>query len=154
VSDRRILIVDDDAPVLEMMKEVFRGEGYTVFTADSAENALEILKTETIMLMFLDLWLPGMKGIELCKIIRKENQIGIIHAFAGYTNFAGLLECRTAGFDDCFVKPIEVKLLLRAAEDAFEKLKRWKIGGPGSHEVYKDWLTNKPINCSPNQPTN
>ena len=58
------------------------------------------------MVMFLDIKLPGMSGIELCKKIRIENQIGIIHAITGYSNIYGLLECRAAGFDDFFVKPI------------------------------------------------
>lgn len=127
MEKKKILIVDDEADILNLFKEVFESAGYDVWTAENAEDALDTLKTQSIMVMFLDLKLPGMSGVELCKRIRVENQIGIIHALTGYSNFFGLLECRAAGFDDFFTKPIQIKILLKAAENAFEKLERWKI---------------------------
>jgi DNA-binding response OmpR family regulator len=123
---KKILIVDDEAMIRDMLNAVFTEGGYKVFTAENAETALMILGAENIMVMFLDLSLPGVNGIELCKKIRKENQIGILYAFTGYSNIFGLLECRAAGFDDFFEKPTDIKILLKAAGDAFEKLERWK----------------------------
>ena len=123
---KKILIVDDEAMIRDMLNAVFTEGGYRVFTAENAETALMILGAENIMVMFLDLSLPGVNGIELCKKIRKENQIGILYAFTGYSNIFGLLECRAVGFDDFFEKPTDVKILLKAAQDAFEKLERWK----------------------------
>ena len=123
---KKILIVDDEAMIRDMLNAVFTEGGYKVFIAENAETALMILGAENIMVMFLDLSLPGVNGIELCKKIRKENQIGILYAFTGYSNIFGLLECRAAGFDDFFEKPTDVKILLKAAQDAFEKLERWK----------------------------
>jgi DNA-binding response OmpR family regulator len=125
--EKKILVVDDEVSILDMMKEVFDSAGYKVFTAESAEDALKILKGETVLVMFLDIRLPGMSGVELCKKIRIENQIGIIHAFTGFSNIYGLLECRAAGFDDFFVKPVKLDVLLKAAQEAFEKLERWKV---------------------------
>ena len=126
MEKKKILIVDDEAMIRDMLNAVFAEGGYKVFTAENAETALKILGAENIMVMFLDLSLPGMNGIELCKKIRKENQIGILYAFTGYSNIFGLLECRAAGFDDFFEKPTDIKILLKAAQDAFEKLERWK----------------------------
>jgi CheY-like chemotaxis protein len=127
MDKKKILIVDDEADILNLFKEVFETAGYEVWTAENAEDALAVLKTQSVMVMFLDLKLPGMSGVDLCKKIRVENQIGIIHALTGYSNFFGLLECRAAGFDDFFTKPVQIKALLKAAEEAFEKLERWKI---------------------------
>ena len=127
VSEKKILIVDDEVGIRDTMKDLFTIEHYEVFTAESAEKALEILKKENPMVMFLDLKLPGMNGIDLCRWIRKENQIAIIHAMTGYSGLFNLLECRQAGFDDYFVKPFNLSVLLKAAEDAFEKLERWKV---------------------------
>lgn len=110
-----------------MLKDHFSINNYEVFTAESAGKALEILKNERFMVIFLDLNLPDMSGIDLCKRIWEENQIAIIHAFTGYTNLFGLLECRAAGFDDFFIKPVELKVLLKAAEDAFERIERWRV---------------------------
>jgi len=125
-GDKKILVVDDEVSVLAMMKETLSSTGYEVRTAKNAEEALKILKTETIMVMFLDLRLSGMNGIDLCWKIREKDKISIVYAFTGYSTFYGLLECRAAGFDDFFVKPLASKLILKAVEDAFEKLGSWK----------------------------
>jgi len=125
--EKRILVVDDEVSILDMMKEVFESEGYTVLTAENAEDALEIIKNEPVWVMFLDIKLPGMSGVELCKKIRKDDQISIIHAFTGFSNLYGLLECRSIGFDDFFLKPVKIEPLLKAARDSFDKLERWKI---------------------------
>jgi CheY-like chemotaxis protein len=127
MGEKKILIVDDEAAILDLLREVFSTNGYRVATAESAEKALEILSNESIMVMFLDLKLPGMSGVDLCKQIRKDNRIAIIHALTGYVNIFGLLECRTAGFDDFFAKPADIGLLLQAAESAFKKIERWQL---------------------------
>jgi CheY-like chemotaxis protein len=129
LKEKKILVVDDEVPILDMLKEALESAGYAVLTAESAEEALEILKRESVMVMFLDIKLPGMTGIELCKRVRMENCIGIIYAITGYSNFQGLLECRAAGFDDFFVKPIRINTLIKAAQDAFDRIERWDPDG-------------------------
>lgn len=123
----KVLVVDDETDILEIMKEFLEMEGYEVTTAQNAREALKILSDEGFMVMFLDLKLPDMSGIELCKRIRRDNQIAVIHAFTGFANFYSLIDCRAAGFDDFFLKPVDIKVLARAAKDAFEKIKRWKV---------------------------
>jgi DNA-binding response OmpR family regulator len=131
MSEKQILIVDDDVGVRDMMKLTFAINNYVVFAAGSAEEALDILKKENLMVMFLDLKLPGMNGIDLCRRIREENKLAIIYAITGYSTLFTLLECREAGFDDFFIKPFDSNLLLKAAGDAFAKLERWKVVGYG-----------------------
>lgn len=124
---KKVLIVDDERSILGTLEEMFANSGYEVLAAESAEKALEILSKERIMIMFLDLKLPGMSGVDLCRQIRKNNPIAIVHALTGYVNIFGLMECREAGFDDFFIKPVNMGTLLEAAENAFEKIRRWKI---------------------------
>jgi DNA-binding response OmpR family regulator len=119
-------IVEDDAPIRNVVEKAFIKHGYTVQSAESAEAALEILKQENIQVMFLDLKLPGISGVDLCKQIRKDKPIAIIYAITGYTSLFELGECREAGFDDYFAKPVELEILWKAARDAFEKLGRWE----------------------------
>lgn len=126
-EEKKILLVDDEFQIRQMLEEAFGLNNYTVRTAESAEAALDILERENIMVMFLDLKLPGMSGIDLCRRIRQANQIAVIHALTGYSNLFGLLECRAAGFDDFFTKPVGLKTLFKAAKDAFEKVERWKV---------------------------
>ncbi len=121
----KIMVVDDEAPIRDMLKDAFTVEGYDVVCAESAEEAREILKTHKPQVMFLDLKLPGMSGVELCRRIRRDYPIACIYAMTGYTSLFDLAECREVGFDDYFVKPVNLKQFFKAAEDAFEKLERW-----------------------------
>lgn len=76
--------------------------------------------------MFLDLNMPGMNGIELCKKIKTNMPMSIIFAITGYASIFELAECREAGFDDYFKKPVNIKILTKIADDAFHKIERWK----------------------------
>lgn len=126
MSEKKILVVDDEVHVRDMLEQAFSKAGYTVRLAESAEETLDILKDEKIQVIFLDLKLPGMNGLKLCRKIRKEFPIAIIHAITGYASLFELADCREAGFDDYFNKPVDLKLLFKAAQDAFEKIDRWK----------------------------
>ncbi len=122
----KILIVDDEEAIREMLELAFTKAGYAVRCAEDAEKALEVLKQEPFQVMFLDLKLPGMNGVDLCRQIRKDQPIAIIYAITGYTSLFELSDCREVGFDDYFSKPVELKDLFKAAKDAFERLERWK----------------------------
>ena len=124
--DKKILIVDDEISIRKMMEKAFLRAGFTPVLAESAEEALEILSDNGINIMFLDLKLPGMNGIDLCRKVKKNNPIAIIFSMTGYSSIFELAECRDAGFDDYFIKPIDISVLINAAENAYEKLSRWK----------------------------
>jgi DNA-binding response OmpR family regulator len=123
---KKILVVDDDNFILEMLTEALTGVGYEVLVASNAEDALNILKHNHILVMFLDLKLPAMSGVELCIEIRKILPVACIFAITGYKSLFQLAECREAGFDDYFIKPINLDIFFKTAKDAFEKLMRWK----------------------------
>ena len=74
--DRKILVVDDELAILKLLRKTFELSGYEVVTAESGEEALEILKKEEFKVMFLDLMLPGMDGLELCRKIRNDQPDG------------------------------------------------------------------------------
>ncbi|MBN1381523.1 MAG: response regulator [Deltaproteobacteria bacterium] len=123
---RKLLVVDDEMSIRELFQSAFSDAGYEVYLAENAEQALQILKEYNINLIFLDLRLFGMNGIELCRQIKKNNPISIIYAVTGWSGLFEIEECREAGFDDYFTKPLSLDLLFRAVEEAFSKLNRWK----------------------------
>ena len=125
--EKKILVVDDEEVICRMLEQAFGKSGYTVRTAGSAEMAMDILREDSIMVMYLDLNLPGMDGTELCKRLRVQNPLSIMHALTGYVDLFGLLDCRLAGFDDFFTKPVSIELLLESAQEAFKKLERWQV---------------------------
>jgi DNA-binding response OmpR family regulator len=123
---RRILVVDDEEGIRNVLEKAFTRADYDVKCVEDAEQALEVLGKEIYPVMFLDLQLPGMNGIELCQTIRKEHPTGILIAMTGYASVFQIVEARDAGFDDYFLKPFQVNDLLQAAEDSFLKLDRWR----------------------------
>lgn len=123
---KKILVVDDEVTVRDVLKDTFVIEGYDVRLAEGAETAFEILKEENIEVIFLDLKLFGMNGIELCRQIRKNNPRTIIFAMTGWAALYDVEECREAGFDDFFTKPVQTEMLLKAVDGAFERLDRWR----------------------------
>ncbi|MDD5712614.1 MAG: response regulator, partial [Smithellaceae bacterium] len=124
--NKKILVVDDDLSVSDLFEEALGDAGYEVHLAESAEQALDILRRENIDVIFLDLKLFGMNGIELCRQIRLTKPVSIIYAMTGWAALFAIEECREAGFDDYFVKPVPLETIFKAAEDAFEKLERWQ----------------------------
>ncbi len=126
MSEKRILVVDDERQIRDLFAGAFARTGYTVQTVASAEDALELIKKWPPWVLFLDLNLPGMDGLELCRRIHKKWPWQILIAVTGYATLFELTDCREAGFEDYFVKPVNLTELIGAAERAFEKLERWK----------------------------
>jgi CheY-like chemotaxis protein len=126
MNQKRILVVDDEKQIRDMYSQAFTRVGYEVTTAGSAEETLEILRRTPFWVLFLDLNLPGMNGIELCRQIRKQYPMAIAYAVTGYASLFELSDCRDAGFEDYFTKPTSLSDLMDAAEHAFAKLARWK----------------------------
>lgn len=122
----KILVVDDEASVRELFSGVFGEEDYEVIAAETGDQALEILGRDSIDVIFLDLKLFGMNGVDLCRRIRQTKPVSIIFAITGWAPLFEIEECREAGFDDYFEKPLNMDILLAAIVDSFKKLDRWK----------------------------
>ncbi|MDR2294916.1 MAG: response regulator transcription factor [Microbacterium sp.] len=107
----RILVVDDDTALAEMIGIVLRTEGFdTVFCADGSE-AVQAFRDEKPDLILLDLMLPGMDGIEVCRRIRTESGIPVIMLTAR-ADTADVVTGLEAGADDYMVKPFNPKELV------------------------------------------
>ena len=70
----KILVVDDTPTVREAIQYYFEQQGYIIFTAASAEEALPIIKKDQPDILLLDITLPQMNGIELLKLVREFNK--------------------------------------------------------------------------------
>ncbi len=123
VAEKNILVVDDEEPIRILLEKALKKHGYVVHTASTGEDALECLKQNNILVVFLDLSLPTMDGVELCREIRKKIPDAIVHAITGYASDYELDEHKDVGFEMCFTKPFELKSIIEAAKDAFNKLK-------------------------------
>ena len=124
--DNTIMVVDDEVVILKTMEQILGRSGYSARCASCGKDALEIVEKEDIHVYFLDLKMPDMNGIELCRKIREKKPLACIYAITGYVSDYHIEWCRKAGFDDYFVKPFTVDTILNTAKAAFEKLRRWK----------------------------
>lgn len=122
----KILVVDDEVSVRDLFQSFFTEEGYDVLLAEGGQDALVTLQLQDIDVIFIDLKLFGMNGIELCRQIRKTRPVSIVYAMTGWSALFEIGECREAGFDDYFEKPLDMEKLLLLVEQAFERLERWK----------------------------
>lgn len=122
----KILIIDDETSVRELFTGVFTDEDYEVITTEDGNLALDILKRDNIDVIFLDLKLFGMNGIDLCRQIREMKPMSMIFAITGWASLFEIEDCRQAGFDDYFEKPLDMDMLTDAVAEAIKKLDRWK----------------------------
>ena len=70
MTKERILIVDDEKNIVSSLQEILNDEGYDIVTAEDGLDALEIVQSEPPDLVLLDIWIPGMDGIEVLQAIK------------------------------------------------------------------------------------
>lgn len=122
----KVLVVDDEELIRETLRELLEDSGCEVFLAAGAEEAMFHVSTENLTAVFLDLKLFGVNGLDLCRKIRKMRPLTVLYAITGWLGLFEVEECREAGFDDFFPKPLTREVLNRAVHDAWEKRKRWE----------------------------
>ena len=107
----RILVVDDDTALAEMIGIVLHGEGFEPFFCADGALALEAFRATKPDLILLDLMLPGLDGIEVCSLIRAESGTPIIMLTAR-TDTTDVVKGLESGADDYMVKPFNPKELV------------------------------------------
>ncbi|WP_411722107.1 MtrAB system response regulator MtrA [Mycetocola sp.] len=107
----RILVVDDDTALAEMIGIVLRTEGFEPFFCADGSGALDAFHESRPDLVLLDLMLPGIDGIEVCNRIRGESGVPIIMLTAK-TDTADVVKGLESGADDYMVKPFNPKELV------------------------------------------
>jgi len=124
-SDIKILLVDDEPDILEIVGYNLRNEGYQVFTAANGIEAVKSAKKNIPQLILLDIMMPEMDGIEACEKIRKIKSLdNVIISFLtargeDYSQVAGF----DAGADDYITKPIKPKVLVSKIKSLLRRLK-------------------------------
>jgi two-component system response regulator MtrA len=107
----RILVVDDDPAIAEMIGIILRGEGYDPLFAADGKAAIDSFRGERPDLVLLDLMLPGMSGLEVCRTVRGESGVPIIMLTAKGEP-TDVVQGLESGADDYVVKPFNPKELV------------------------------------------
>ena len=117
-----ILVVDDEPDIRELMAGVLGDEGYSVRTADTAERALEEVRSRTPRLVILDVWLQGsgMDGLSLLKYLKSIDPILPVIVISGHGNIETAIAAIRRGAFDFIEKPIKADRLMLVVERAIE----------------------------------
>jgi len=120
MSTPTILVVDDEPQIRRVMRTTLSSNGYSVMEAKSGEDALEMMRKERPELVLLDVNMPGMSGLEACREIRSQSDVGIIMLTVRNTEHAQVLAL-DAGADDYVVKPFSMEELLARIRAALRR---------------------------------
>ncbi len=115
MRDTRILLVEDDAPLAEMMQSFLQEEGFTVVCCHDGNIACHELDRQSFDLAILDLMLPGRDGLEVCRHLRKSSDIPVLMLTAKDDDMVATASLQL-GVDNYLQKPIRPHLLLAHIE--------------------------------------
>lgn len=138
-QDIKILLVDDEPDILEILSYNLTSEGYQVYTARNGAEGVEKARKKSPHLIILDVMMPEMDGIEACEIIRKTKglQDSIITFLTArnedYSQVAGF----DAGADDYITKPIKPKVFISKVKALLRRLKQQEGSGEDILKVGK-----------------
>jgi two-component system alkaline phosphatase synthesis response regulator PhoP len=114
MSRENILVVDDEEDILELLRYNLAKNGFNVTTATSGEDALKITKTKTFDIILLDLMLPGIDGLDVCKELKKNQSISSIPIImlTAKGEEADIVAGLELGADDYVTKPFSPRVLI------------------------------------------
>jgi DNA-binding NtrC family response regulator len=121
MTQEKILVIDDELFVRELLQEFLSKEGYKVYLAESGEKAVNLVKSTPVEIALIDLKMPGMDGISTLKEIKKiaSNTVAII--LTGYPTIESSIEALRSGAYDYVVKPFKLNDLKNAIEKALNE---------------------------------
>ncbi|MCQ2225010.1 MAG: sigma-54 dependent transcriptional regulator [Paludibacteraceae bacterium] len=116
-----ILIIDDERSIRNTLKDILETEGYTVAVAEDGLRGLELLKTEKFDLIFCDVKMPKMDGIEVLTNIKKENPDQTVVMISGHGTIDTAVESLKLGAFDFIEKPLDLNRLLVCVRNGLER---------------------------------
>jgi DNA-binding response OmpR family regulator len=114
VSKKKLVVIEDEPDILEVLSYNLKREGYEVFAASDGVRGLALIKRETPDLVLLDLMLPGMDGVEICSTIKKDpqTQATLIIMVTAKGEESDIVLGLGVGADDYITKPFSPKELI------------------------------------------
>lgn len=118
----RVLVVDDEPGIRETLTGVLEDEGYEVEAVESGERCLELLATRAFPLVLLDIWLPGIDGLETLERIGDLDalQKPVVVVISGHGNVASAVRATKLGAYDFLEKPLSIEKVILAVRNALE----------------------------------
>ena len=155
MSGKKVLVVDDDIKTVELVKLYLNRDGYRVLTAYNGNDALELARESKPDLIVLDLMLPGISGLDVCRSLRKESDVPIIMLTA-LTTDDDRLTGLDLGADDYVTKPFSPRELAARVRAVLRRLPGERGPDKIEHGVlsvnflkHEAFLEGKPLGLTP-----
>jgi two-component system alkaline phosphatase synthesis response regulator PhoP len=156
-SDIKILCVDDEPDILEILKYNLSNEGYNVSTAADGKSAIEIAYNISPNLIIMDVMMPNMDGIEACEKLRSDDKFNdtIIMFLTARGEDYSHVAAYDAGADDYVTKPVKPKVLVSKVKGLLRRLKKVIANDVNQivfddikidREKYKVYISDKALN--------
>lgn len=127
-----VLLVDDDEKLVQLLKSYFEKEGFIIYTAYDGVTAIQIVREKNPSIMILDIMLPEMDGWDVCRKIRKDNEVPIIMLTAREEETDRLIGLEI-GADDYVTKPFSPKEVVARAKVILRRINRVAVQKPAFH---------------------
>lgn len=118
----KILIIDDERAIRNSLKEILSDEGYIVETAEDGAKGLEILAKDSYDVVFCDIKMPGMDGLEVLGKIRAEGMDCAVIMISGHGDIETAVDCIKKGAFDFIQKPLDLNRILITIKNATDKV--------------------------------
>jgi len=162
VAKERILIIEDEEDILELIRVNLERDGYVVMGADTGEKGLDTARNDMPDLVILDLMLPGIDGLDVCRLLKNDSrtaQIPVVMLTARGEE-ADIVTGLEIGAHDYIVKPFSTRVLVARIRSILRRKDRESVGDsesikvhdivihPGRHEVIAN---GRAINLTPTE---
>ncbi|APG27613.1 Fis family transcriptional regulator [Syntrophotalea acetylenivorans] len=117
---KSILVIDDEQSIRESLKGILQDEGYRAVFAESGEEGLTQVREETPDLILLDIWLPGIDGLETLRLIREDFPEQLVIMMSGHGTIETAVKATKLGAYDFIEKPLSLEKVLLCIENAFK----------------------------------
>ena len=115
---KNVLIVDDEASIRQTLTAALEDEGYTLFSAANGQQALDLVEKQRPDLVLLDIWMPGIDGIETLRILKEKHPEVTVIMMSGHGNIETAVKATKLGAYDFIEKPLSLERLLVVLQNA------------------------------------
>ena len=120
-TKQNILIIDDEEDILTTCQSILEDEEYEVDIAKNNDEAQKILESKNINLVFLDVWLPNVDGLDILSHIKEKYPSTYVIMMSGHAGVETAVRATKMGAYDFLEKPISISKLLSSCEDVFKE---------------------------------
>lgn len=121
IKDKKILVVDDDQGILEMLELLLDDDGYEVILEPNSVNALKTIEKQHPDLILLDIWMPVISGDQILRTLKTDLKTSSIPVLMYSASTDGKLIAESSGADDFLSKPFDITQLLSAIETLLDR---------------------------------